>query len=213
MRCRGWGRWWLVAAVWVTAADNPLTVACGQASSQDVRQNNFFRPGLQRSRKSSQIRFGFLRFPSEGSTEVTFTAKWTATGSDAEPPSWTLIIPADVTVSGSGDTNIGQVEIANIEVNDSSGSENGIIKAVVSSRTEFVGDNGTIPYTLYRIEGESTRTELTGNMPMVAEYDFSTDLSYSYPLMVTITPEDYNAAPNGTYTATITYTSQYYPEN
>ena len=117
-------------------------------------------------------------------------------------PTWELVIPANVTVSGPGDTNIGQVEITNVVANGSTD----IIYVHVTETSPFTSGSGTIPFTLYRFVGGERDEIKANNYEFVATCSMD-GFSESYPLSVTIEQADYDAAPYGTYTATITYAS------
>ena len=106
-------------------------------------------------------------------------------------PTWELIIPANVTVSGPGDTNIGYAEIKNVEANGRTGS----IEAIVTAMTPFTSGSNTIPFTLYRLRDNQKEEITIGNDSVVSGYELS-GYGRALDIVMTIDQADYIVAPN-----------------
>lgn len=123
-----------------------------------------------------------------------------------DEPSWTLIIPADMTIPGPGETRLGEVRITDVELNGAEVSDSDSIKATIAEVTHFVSGENIIRYDL--IAQDNNGKKLSGEEDCVAFYRFTDPpAAENDTLFINIDEEAYENAPSGTYSATITITS------
>jgi len=129
---------------------------------------------------------------------------------DPTAPSWTLNIPADTAVPyGDPDTSIGWVTVSDVQnVGD-------YFIACKISHADFASGADAIPLKLVldRYEGGSlvavhVSTDITHSAPLILYFGSRPDTACSAEIFALVDDADWAAAAPGSYTATVTYTSE-----
>ena len=122
---------------------------------------------------------------------------------------WSLLIPADITIANFGETNLGTVCISNVVIEGGVIEEAEII-AEVSQITPFVCGDNIIPFTLKAVMRDFNPIDVREGT-QIAWYFLdprvSNNLQYETEVILNLKEEDFLNAPSGTYTAVIIYTS------